>query len=337
MKKIAALTLLALLLSPCLAAAKVKPFATYAEMRQHLVQLIKDQKFTEAESVLVRALTQFPDRLTANSYNLAYVRVQLKKYGAALQSLEYGHKQGIFYGNWDFDGPAFAPLKDLKRFQAFQAKNRGFIAAAQRQARLKVEIVTPDGYDPKQKYPLFLALHGGGENLDDFRPNWHSPRLKAEFIVAYVQSTQVASMKGFHWQDLTLTAKDLAEALRQAGAGYAIDEQRMLIGGFSSGGYAALSVSLKNLLPVIGFIVLCPPLLDDVSEEEIRQAAGRGIRGTILTTELDHRLPGQRKLADDFARFGLQYQFVVTPKAGHWYPDDLDRKIDQAIAHIFGR
>lgn len=79
------------------------------------------------------------------------------------------------------------------------------------------------------------------------------------------------------------------------------------------------------------------PLPENVTEEDMRQAARRGIRGTILTTEMDQRLPGQRKLADDFSRLGLQYQFVLTPNVGHWYPDDLDRQIDQAIAHIFSR
>jgi len=337
MKKFAVLTVLAMLISPCLVAARVKTFATYADMRQHLGQLIQDQKFTDAERVLVQALSQFPDHLLANAYNLAYVRVQLKKYEPALKSLEYGHKRGIFYGTWDFEDPAFAPLKALKKFPAFAEKNRMFIAAAQRQAKLKIEIVTPEGYDPVKKYPLFLALHGGGGTLDEFKPHWHSQRLKAEFIVAYVQSTQVSGMNGFHWQDPALTGRDLTEALRQAGAAYPIDEQRILIGGFSSGGFAALTVSLKNLLPVIGFIALCPPLLENVTEEDIRQAAQRGIRGTILTTEMDQRLPGQRKLADDFSRLGLQYQFVLTPNVGHWYPDDLDRQIDQAIAHIFSR
>ena len=337
MKKLTALTVLALLICPFLAAARVKTFATYADMRQHLGQLIQDQKYAEAESVLAHALAQFPDHLLANAYNLAYVRVQMKKYMPAIKSLEYGHKRGIFYGTWDFADPAFAPLKGLKKFQAFEKKNHEFIAAAQRQAKLKFEIVTPAGYDPGKKYPLFLALHGGGNTLDDFKPHWHSERLKTEFIVAYVQSTQVASMNGFHWQDPALTGRDLAEALRRVGAGYPIDEQRILIGGFSSGGFAALTVSLKNLLPVIGFIALCPPLPEDVTEEDIRQAAGRGIRGTILTTEMDQRLPDQRKLADNFSRLGLQYQFAVTPNVGHWYPEDLDRRIDQAIAHIFSR
>jgi len=337
MKKLAVLTLLAILTSPCLTAAKAKTFPSYDEMRRYLGQLIGEQKFIEAETVLARALTQFPDHLMANTYNLAYVRVQLKKYEQAIKALEYGRVRGIFYGPWDFEAPAFAPLKALKKFQEQDRKNRELLAAAQRQAQMKLEIVTPDGYDPGKKYPLFLALHGGGENLDEFKPNWHSERLKTEFIVAYVQSTQVASMTGFHWQDPALTGRDLNEAFRQVGAGYLIDGQRILIGGFSSGGFASLVVALKNLLPAIGFIALCPPVPEEVTEDDIRQAAQRGIRGTILTTEMDQRLPQQRKLADEFSRLGLQYQFAVTPNTGHWYPDGLDRKIDQAITHILNR
>ena len=74
-----------------------------------------------------------------------------------------------------------------------------------------------------------------------------------------------------------------------------------------------------------------------VSDEDIRQAVGRGVRGTILSTELDNRLEKQRRLSDRFRVLGLQYQFVVTPNIGHWYPENLDKLIDQAIAHIFYR
>jgi hypothetical protein len=32
---------------------------------------------------------------------------------------------------------------------------------------------------------------------------------------------------------------------------------------------------------------------------------------------------------------GFPCDFVVTPDIGHWYPDDLDNRIDQAVRYIF--
>ncbi len=64
-----------------------------------------------------------------------------------------------------------------------------------------------------------MALHGGGENVAMLKPNWVSPRLQAEFIVAYVQSSQVASMDGFHWQDEDRTRRDLQAAYGEVSPG----------------------------------------------------------------------------------------------------------------------
>ena len=338
MKKISAIIVILVMSSLWLMAA-AKTFATYGEMRQTLGQLINEKKFTLAEEILQAAVKQFPDHLLANSYNLAYVRVNLKKYKGAVKALAAANQKGIFFGIWDFDQTEFAALKPLQSFQAFEKRNRELLAAAQKQARMKLEVITPEGFDPKKKYPLFLALHGGGETLEDFKPQWWSTRLKSEFIVAFVQSSQLAGMNGFHWQDVAITQKELADAFGHVCAAYPVDEQRLVIGGFSSGGFASLVISLKGFLPVSGFIALCPevPLPEVVSEGDIRQAAERGVRGTILSTELDNRLGQQRQLADKFRGTGLQYQFAVTPNIGHWYPDNLDKLIDQAIAHIFNR
>ena len=90
-------------------------------------------------------------------------------------------------------------------------------------------------------------------------------------------------------------------------------------------------------MPVKGFVILCPPMPENITEVEATKARDRGIRGTIITTELDRRVPDQRKMADLFRDTGLQYQFIITPDIGHWYPENLPEMIDQAIAHIRNR
>jgi predicted esterase len=100
----------------------------------------------------------------------------------------------------------------MERFEAFRKQNSARIEEVQKKTSMKFEVVTPQHYDPAGKYPLFIALHGGGESMADFKPNWTSPRLRGEFITAYVQSSQVAGMRGFHWQDASLTGRDLEAA-----------------------------------------------------------------------------------------------------------------------------
>jgi predicted esterase len=337
MKK--ATTLMGILLCLCSAATlqgqDQKDFATYAEMRGHLGDLFKEKKYGEAAALLESVLDKFPDNVVANTYNLALARLYQGDPGKALGALEEGHRRGIFYGLWDFNAKLWEPVKGLPGFDAFLKENRARIAGAQEKAAMRIEVVTPEGFDPSKKYPLFVALHGGGESLSDFKPSWTSPRLRREFITAYVQSSQVANMRGFHWQDVEITRQELLAAREQVLERYPVDADRVIIGGFSSGGFGSLVAAMKGFFPVQGFVVLCPEVPTDVSDEDIRAARARGLRGTLLTTEADNRVEQQRSLVGRLEKAGLGVRFHVTPAIGHWYPEDFESLLDRALAFVF--
>ena len=42
----------------------------------------------------------------------------------------------------------------------------------------------------------------------------------------------------------------------------------------------------------------------------------------------------QKWMADIMKEEGLPLEFHITPDIGHWYPDDLAARIDEAIGHI---
>jgi acetyl esterase/lipase len=270
----------------------------------------------------------------ANTFNLALMYAMLGNGEEAVRALEDGHRRGIFYGKWSLQG---APWDTLSRFAGFRrvlARNDELIAAAQETTTMKLDIVPPAHYTAGRTYPLLLALHGGGENIAQFKPRWTSTRLRGEFIVAYVQSSQVAALDGYHWQDDAITRREVRQAFRQVVADYAVDTTRVVVGGFSSGGYGALLTTLDGTLPAVGFVVLCPEVPGDLNQAGVAEATRRGLRGTLLTTEADGRLDRQRQYAEQLTENGLAVRFVVTPNIGHWYPDDLSRLIDEALAHI---
>ena len=312
----------------------------YQAMREYVGELHQQKKYADAAALLERMVSRFPHNVLANTYNLAVMRVLSGDVDKATEALEDGLQRGVFYGKWDFDGEMLAPLKLHDRFQAFWKQNLARLDEAQRKAAMKLEVVTPDGYNPSRPWPLFVALHGGGENLADFKPNWVSPRLRSDFITAYVQSAQVASMTGFHWQDEGLTRRDLEAAFRDVLARYSVDRDRVVVGGFSSGGFASLVTAFHQFLPVRGFVALCPEVPTSIGDSEIAAAATRGMRGSLLTTAFDRRIETQRRLADRWKTLGLDGEFVVTPNTGHWYPQDfgqqLDRAVDRILAPVVG-
>ena len=312
-----------------------REFGSYKEMREYLGELFNQKKYAEAATLLERALDRFPDNVLANTYNLALSRLFLGDAGKAIQALEEGHSRGFFYGIWDFVDERWDPVRTSPRFEAFLKKNQARIDEAQKNASLKIEAAMPAGYDPARKYPLFIALHGGGESLAEFKPAWTSPRLRGEFITVYVQSTQVAGMKGFHWQDAAVTRRDLEASYKKILEQYPVDTGRVIIGGFSSGGFGSFLAAFEDFFPVRGFVVLCPEVPDTISNEKILAAKTRGLRGTLLTTEADNRVDRQKTLMDRMEKLGLPAVFHLTPGIGHWYPQDFETLLDGALGRIF--
>lgn len=313
-------------------------FSSYEEMRKYIGELYQQQKYEEGIRILKAALDEYPDHLMANTYNLALLHMQLSQFEQGAQALLLGIERGIFYSKYAFDGELWAPLRESDAFKKFEERNEARRSEAQKNAKPERVVLEPKEFSSSIKYPLFIALHGGGGNIAEFKENWTSLRLTEKFITVYLQSSQVVAMDGFSWsEDIELTKKEIGAAYREVIQDYAVDTDNVLIGGFSSGGEAALEVVLNDTVPVRGFIVLCPPRPSGFSGENIKNAKIRGIRGALLTTEMDLRLPEQQKMAETLKAADLPLQFVVSPDIGHWFPDDMDKKIDAAIEFILGK
>jgi predicted esterase len=310
-------------------------FTTYQEMRAHIGKLYQQKNYAEAARVLEKALTQFPDHLHANIFNLALMYVQLKEHGKALKALEYGLDNGVWFGKYELGAEIWAPLEEVEDFKAFKQKNEAKRQEAQKSVQPKLEVFVPENFDKSKKYPLFIALHGGGENIDVFKPQWTSPLLKKEFILAYPQSSQLITMDGYNWtEDIELTKNEIKKAYEKVVQDYPVDLSRVIVGGFSSGGVASLEVILDRTIPAIGFVVLCPAKPDSFSADTVGKAKERGVRGTLITTEMDNRLPDQKEMAEIMKDQEFPHKFIVTPNIGHWYPENLAEMIDTAIQHI---
>jgi len=310
---------------------------TYEEMRAEVGGLYGEERFAEAAGILGEALELYPDHMMANCVNLALMNLRLGMLDQSLEALSYGFDHGIWFGKYTFLDPTWAPMKEHPSWAAFETRNEEAKARDARLVEPRLEIVLPANYDATRRYPLFLALNGGGENVELFMPNWTSPILSREFIVAFPQSTQLIAMDGYNWtEDIDLSLREIRDAFDQVVGQYPVDINQVVVGGFSSGGVASLEVVLKDAISVRGFVVLCPAMPEGFSADEVRAASDRGVRGTLLTTEMDGRVDQQRRMADIMEEVGLAHEFRITPDIGHWYPDDLAERIDRAIAHIRG-
>jgi len=315
--------------------SETRQFARYPEMRQYLGELYEQKKFKEAVALLEAHLDKFPENLRSNAYNLALMYLNLGEKERAVGGLNYGLDHGVWFGKYSFFGDVWAPLKDLPSFKAFAERNNALLREAAKSARPLLEVVRPEGFVQENKYPLFIALHGGGENAATFKEVWTSPKLRTEFIVAYPQSVQLVSENGFSWiEDVALGKQEVKAYYDQIVREYPVDTRQVVIGGFSSGGAITLEAVAADLFPVAGFIVLCPPKAEGVTAEAARSAARRGVRGVLITTEFDPRLKDQQAMVELMKKEGLGVDFFLFPNTGHWIPADLDKRVDVGVDYI---
>jgi len=312
-----------------------KEFVYYQEMREYFGNLYQQKKYKEATEILENHLDRFPDNLEANTYNLTLAYGQLKQYEKGINALQYALDRGVWFSSYAFEPEFWAPFKKLEKFKKILGRNEKLWQEAQKLAKPDLLVLTPEAYREGEKYPLFIALHGGNSNIAKFKQVWKSEKMEKEFITAYVQSSLIVGMNRYTWTvDMEITKKEIIEAYSKIIKKYPVDGKEIIIGGFSAGGVAAMEITLCNSIPVTGFVVLCPGKPGSFNKENIIEAKARGIGGTILTTEMDPRLPDQKEMVEVLKTEGFQYQFVVTPNIGHWFPEDLDAKIDDAIYHI---
>ncbi len=310
-------------------------WGSYEEMRAQIGRFYQEQKYAEAAALLEKALDLFPDHLRANTYNLALMYVRTGNIDKGLEALGKGLAGGVWYGKYDFFADVWKPLKESDGFREIERRNEILRLEAQKNVKPKLIVTVPEGAAPGRKFPLFIALHGGGENVDVFKPQWTSPLLQKEFIVAYPQSTFLVAPDGYNWtEDVVLSLREIRAVYDKVLGEYPVDPDEVIVGGFSSGGVASLEIVLNDIFPVRGFIALCPARPDDFTPEKVTAARKRGTRGTILTTEMDGRLDAQKEMARVMKAAGLLQEFIVAPNVGHWYPDDLAERIDAAIAGI---
>jgi dipeptidyl aminopeptidase/acylaminoacyl peptidase len=144
--------------------------------------------------------------------------------------------------------------RNISTFNVEQARNidwappQHFWFTSKRGRRIHKMIITPAGFDPAKKYPLFVLIHGGAANMwrDQITLRWNYHLLaKPGYVMLltnYTGSTGFGEpfAQAIQGDPLRGPAEELMEAADAAIAKYPfIDATRQIAGGASYGGHLA--------------------------------------------------------------------------------------------------
>lgn len=249
------------------------------------------------------------------------------------ESLEKGYAFPLYWTRFDF-------LRSHPEYEPINIKNEILLKQTKENSNFKYEVHLPKAYNPSKKYPLFFCLHGdgGGANIKEMNWYWKSDTfLEKGYIVVYPQSSQVYCYNYFGWlTDPVLSRKELRACYDQLLLDYSIDENCVLIGGFSGGATASIDIAFENTLPVKGVIALCPgAYLDNIQLEDTQKLSERNTKIVIIEGDQDTE-PITQHLIKLFEECGLAYKYYINEGIGHSYPKDLAEKTLKAEEFIVG-
>jgi predicted esterase len=309
------------------------PWDNFEDLEAHGEHLYFEHRLDEFIELYKSELENFPENLPEMIRDLAFVYLANGDKENAIAFLSAGLERGYFFP-FTPEGAFVRELGNDPHFKPLLAYNQKLQEIAQQSAQPQWIVVLPDGYDTLQTYPLFLTLHGYGENIATMQRFWHAPLLKEKCIHAYLQSSQVVDLKNFGWEDSQLARQEVLQMSSEITDQYPVRLDRMMIGGFSQGATLSIDLAITQALPLCGFIALCPQKPDSVTQASLQKANEIGLKSVILTGEKDPALPEQRDMLLGFQRANFPHRMHIAPGLGHWFPDDLPRLLNQSLQFL---
>lgn len=341
-------------------------YNNFNEFEKHYSKYFSQKKYQEALDLLEGAYDtlskeEYEENIYTILFDKAHICIMLGKNDECLNALECLNNKGFVSPlHWN----RFNPLHKNVRFFKLKRKNAILRAKAQEKAKLKYEIYLPEGYSENKKYPVFFNLHGDGDDIKEHKKYWKPDMLLQKgFIVVYPQSSQVLYYNGYAWCKRLFNAERMEECTgpnelydgkisrgcydlshyeikscyEEIAYKYSIDEECILIGGMSGGATATLEFTMSNTIPIKGFIALCPELKpSSFTKDSVSNALNRGVRGVFMEGEHARIVDDEEKMMKVFDDVGFPYESYINKGIGHWYPDDLDEKVESALKFILG-
>ncbi|HCO74520.1 MAG TPA: hypothetical protein DIT16_06660 [Clostridium sp.] len=310
----------------------------YWEFEGKITTLYNQKKYREALNLLEHAAEYLPKQ-EFNKYlfeimiSKAEFYCHEKMHEEAINVISYLLNKGFACDDDIFDE---VHLKEDIWYGELKNKNDSLLAKANEKTSFKYDVNLPVNYIEGKRYPLFIALHGDPGNIGEFSEYWKPDEfLKKDFIFVYVQSSQLYRYNGFSWtMNPLISRNDIKECYNLLLQEYFIDDECVIIGGFSGGAITALDITFANVIPIKGFIAIGPDFPESFTKENVKLAAERGVGGVFMEGEVIIPLKEQEEMIKVFEDVGLPYEFYVNKGIGHAVPQDLPEKINKALSFI---
>lgn len=311
---------------------------TFDDVYEEAMGHYQAQEFAEALDVWNREGVAFPEEEHMVLYLRSCMAARIGQKELALSLLQEALDKGLWYGREVMrESPSWRVLQGLPEFERMAR-----ICAEREEAAWadpELFVLEPEGGPQAgRKYPLFLALHGNNSNGRDALEGWRYVSSKG-WLLASAQSSQIVSPNRYVWNNQDRALAELGQHYQRVKSEHNLDEEKIVLVGFSMGGETALRAALLQTTPAKAFILLGPggPTIDAPEEfvPLIEGAKGLGLRGYVMLGDIDNAIQPDavKRLVEMLNEHGIPCELEMVQGIRHEYPRDT-AVVDRALAFV---
>jgi poly(3-hydroxybutyrate) depolymerase len=300
------------------------------------MEAYRANEYTRALAFAQQASDRFPERAKQVFHWRICLTAVSGKQEQSLQLFKEALTQGYCYPPASIEKePDLVSLRNVAAFkELLEMNNQRF---AEIQAHARPELLVVPSAQQATTYPLLIALHGNSSSARDTSKYWAEITAQGWFL-ALPQSSQLIGPGECIWDNRERGSGEVREHLTALTSMYAIDQERVILGGFSNGGGLAIWLALHQSMKTRGFIALGPTLtaaelgalttLFDTQKPV-------GLRGYIIVGEEDTwSLETSRQIAELMQTHDLFCQVEIQADLDHSYPPHFAECVAQGLAFV---
>jgi len=191
----------------------------------------------------------------------------------------------------------------------------------------------PDGYSVDKVYPVVIGLHGFGTSPVDFAKSIESAVNELGYVFCCPYGPYIGGTTAFGWGECEAAEKRILDAIHYLSQNYRIDENRIILFGFSEGGSMAFCVALKNpetfesIISVAGYY-------DYESGYSLEHEKLKTMPVVMMIGENDFQVESNRIGESLMKEKGMPVKLVIYPGLGHAFPPNADEEVRKALGWI---
>lgn len=181
--------------------------------------------------------------------------------------------------------------------------------------------------------PLVIALHGYGDTAANYPALW-GPVVKDFGAILAVPSGAEKVGRGWGWGDVEQADVIVRHTLEFIGEKFEVDRARVVLTGFSQGGFMAMALGVRHPDLFVGVIPMAGGYIPDIDAPPV--ADEDDPRYYFMVGSLDRVADQVRRAASDFEKAGYEVELRVLLGTDHAFPRASTRELRRALRFALG-